>query len=392
MSMLPRLKPKCFFDLVIEVAIVRPGPIQGQMVHPYLRRRNGEEAPWYPNDEVKAVLEKTLGVPLFQEQAMQLAVVAAGFSYEEADRLRRAMAAWRRKGEIDQFQRRLIDGMLEKGMPLEFAERVFAQIRGFGEYGFPQSHAAAFALLVYVSAWLKCYEPAAFAAGLLNAQPMGFYGPAQIIADVKNHGVEVRPIDINHSDWDCTLEPTSSPSRLPLATSSLAMRLGMRLISGLPSTAADTIMRCRNRKHFASLEDFTRRTKLGQVLLKKLSAADAFGSLGADRRQLLWQSLGQEKVVREMPLLKEDEETEPLVELPTLSQQAEVYADYRTTGLSLKGHPIGFHREALLRLSVLKASELVTAENERVIKVAGIVLIRHAPRNREGDHLRHAGR
>ncbi len=384
MSMLPRLKPNCFFDLVIEVAIVRPGPIQGQMVHPYLRRRNGEEEAWYPNDEVKKVLEKTLGVPLFQEQAMQLAVVAAGFSYEEADRLRRAMAAWRRKGEIDQFQRRLIDGMLEKGMPREFAERVFAQIRGFGEYGFPQSHAAAFALLVYVSAWLKCYEPAAFAAGLLNAQPMGFYGPAQIISDVKNHGVEVRPIDVNHSDWDCTLESTSPRTRFPTATASFALRLGLRLISGMPTAAAETIVNCRHRKHFSSLDDFTRRTKLGQALLKRLSAADAFGSLGADRRQLLWQSLGQEKQARNMPLFNEPEENEPLVELPKLSEQAEVYADYRTTGLSLKGHPIGFHREALSQLRVLRASDLATAENERVIKVAGIVLIRQRPATAKG--------
>src|SRR6476619_1483104 len=282
MSMLPRLRPRCYYDLVIEVALVRPGPIQGNMVHPYLRRRAGEEPVTYPNDEIREVLKRTLGVPLFQEQAMRLAVVAAGFTPGEADQLRRAMGAWRRPGIIDQFRQKLIDGMQDRGLTGEFAEQVFNQIRGFGEYGFPESHAASFALLVYVSAWLKCYYPAAFAAALINSQPMGFYSPAQLIRDARTHGVRVLPVDVNASGWDCQLEqntkdevrstkPTEDVSSFVLHPSSFSLRLGLRLISGLPKAAAEKIEAARQGGPFISLDNFVRRTGLSQAVVARLA-------------------------------------------------------------------------------------------------------------------------
>ena len=286
MSMLPRLKPRRFYDLVIEVAIVRPGPIQGNMVHPYLRRRAGEEEETYPNDAIRQVLEKTLGVPIFQEQAMRLAVVAAGFTPGEADQLRRAMAAWRRPGLIDQFRKKLLDGMRANNLPEEFAQRVYRQIEGFGEYGFPESHAASFALLVYASAWLKHYYPAAFAAALINSQPMGFYAPAQLVRDARDHGVAVRPVDVNHSRWDCTLEERGrggeesrveskkfrrsisfcTPRSSLLAPRSF-LRLGLRMLNGLRKDAAETIERARRAGPFLSIDDFARRTGLGQAVI-----------------------------------------------------------------------------------------------------------------------------
>ncbi|MGB6045032.1 MAG: error-prone DNA polymerase, partial [Pirellulales bacterium] len=352
MSMLPRLRPRCFYDLVIEVAIVRPGPIQGNMVHPYLRRRMGQEQPTYPDDEIRQVLEKTLGVPLFQEQAMRMAMVAAGFTPGEADQLRRAMGAWRRPGVIDGFRERLINGMREKGYSDEFSESIFRQIRGFGEYGFPESHAASFALLVYVSAWLKHHHQAAFTAALLNSQPMGFYAPAQLVRDASQHGVEVRPADVNFSNWDCTLEGQGARP---------ALRLGLRMISGLPRTAADTIVECRatvahsfNRrpigsradparipvglrlneeKCFSSIEDFTARTRLNRAVVMRLSEADAFGSLAVDRRGALWNALAQEKSYRDLPLFASAEEPEDEdVQLPALSGMEQVVADYQTVG------------------------------------------------------------
>jgi error-prone DNA polymerase len=315
MSMLPRLKPRCFYDLVIEVAIVRPGPIQGNMVHPYLRRRAGEEPEAYPNDAIRDVLEKTLGVPIFQEQAMRLAVVAAGFSLGEADQLRRAMAAWRRPGLIEQFRKKLLDGMRANGLPEEFAQRVYQQIEGFGEYGFPESHAASFALLVYASAWLKHHYPAAFAAALINSQPMGFYQPAQLVRDARDHGVAVQPVDVNFSRWDCTLEQKVR-SPWPVVRGQTAtdngqrttdpfLRLGLRILNGLGETAGRIIERAReNCGPFASIDDFARRTGLGQPVIKRLAEADAFASLGADRRHALWQALGQEKKRRPMPLFE----------------------------------------------------------------------------------------
>ncbi|MCP4772645.1 MAG: DNA polymerase III subunit alpha, partial [Planctomycetaceae bacterium] len=329
MSMLPRLKPRCWYDLVIEVAIVRPGPIQGNMVHPYLRRRGGNEPVVYPTPEIKAVLERTLGVPIFQEQAMKLAVVAAGFTPGEADQLRRAMGKWRKTGIIQQFHDKLMQGMADRGLPEEFAEQVFRQISGFGEYGFPESHAASFAKLVYVSAWLKYYYPAAFCAAIINSFPMGFYAPAQLVADARKHGVEVLPVDVNHSDWDCTLE-----------TDQRCLRLGMRMISGLRSTVAEKIMEMRQAGAYESVSEFTRRTGFGQAIIAHLSRADAFGSLNQDRRSALWQALGQEKKPKEQPLFAQlGMQDDATCALPQLELDDQVAADYQTIGLSLKAHP-----------------------------------------------------
>ncbi|MHB8862520.1 MAG: error-prone DNA polymerase [Pirellulaceae bacterium] len=395
MSMLPRLKPRCFYDLVIEVAIVRPGPIQGNMVHPYLRRRAGEEAVSYPNDAIRDVLHKTLGVPIFQEQAMRLAVVAAGFTPGEADQLRRAMGAWRRPGVIDRFRNKLLEGMRAQGLTAEFADQVFRQIRGFGEYGFPESHAASFALLVYVSAWLKHYYPAAFAAALLNSQPMGFYAPSQLIRDAQQHGVTVLPVDVNASDWDCTLErlcdaplpaDSSPPSTAPTAAPPLALRLGFRLLTGLPRTTAESIVHARHQQGlFQSLADFSRRTQLGRALQVRLAEADVFASLSRDRRNALWEALSQTRTAEHLPLwdaLPPEEEL-PVV-LPKLTPQEEVFADYRTAGLSLKAHPLSFHRLLLNQLNVVPAEKLRSLQNRRRVCVAGLVLLRQRPGTAKG--------
>lgn len=371
MSMLPRLKPRCYYDLVIEVAIVRPGPIQGDMVHPYLRRRFGEEETTYPNEAIQAVLEKTLGVPLFQEQCMQLAIVAAGFTPGEADQLRRAMGAWRRPGIIDQFRKKLLDGMARHGLEGEFAERVFQQIRGFGEYGFPESHAASFALLVYVSAWLKHYYPAQFAAAIINSQPMGFYAPAQLIGDARKHDVIVHAIDVNHSDWDCTIEGKG-------------IRLGMRLVGGLSQSVGETISAARQAAPFASLADFTRRTGLSQAQIERLADADALASLEGSRRDALWNTLSLGNRPRQKWLFDPAEASEPAATLPTMSAEEEVYADYHATGLSLRSHPIAFQRERLNRLRVKPASELPSLANEASVCVAGIVLLRQRPSTAKG--------
>ncbi|HEY2413351.1 MAG TPA: error-prone DNA polymerase [Pirellulaceae bacterium] len=403
MSMLPRLKPREFYDLVIEVAIVRPGPIQGNMVHPYLRRRmEKEEVPPFPRPEIGEVLKRTLGVPLFQEQAMQLAVVAAGFSAGEADQLRRAMGAWRRPGIIDQFRKKLIEGMKEKGLSGEFAEQVFNQIRGFGEYGFPESHAASFALLVYVSAWLKCYYPAAFCAAIINSQPMGFYSPSQLIRDARAHGVRVLPVDVNWSGWDCRLEGTegggeresgrvgeaagndSPPRPLPHSPTPACLRLGLRLINGLPDAAAKKIEAAREAGEFRSLDDFVRRTGLSQAVVTKLAEADAFSSLAIDRRKALWQALGQERKAKHMPLLAGLADDEPAAALPPMPLVEQVFADYRTSGLSLKAHPISFFREHLNQMRVTPAGELDQTRDGRHLRVAGIVLLRQRPGTAKG--------
>lgn len=367
MSMLPRLRPNKFYDLVIEVAIVRPGPIQGNMVHPYLRRRAGEEEVTYPNAEIGEVLKNTLGVPLFQEQAMRLAVVAAGFTPGEADQLRRAMAGWRKPGLIEKFHRKLIDGMLAKGLSPEFAENVFTQIKGFGEYGFPESHAASFALLAYASAWLKCHYPAAFCCALINSQPMGFYAPAQLIRNAQEHGVAVLPVDVNHSDWNCTME-------------NRALRLGLCTLSGFSERFAARIEQLRP---FTSVVDFSRRTELGKPVIKLLADADAFHSLELDRRQALWQSLAQEK--KEQPLLAglEDDELLPSA-LPAMSELEEVLADYRTQGLSLRGHPLSFYREEMNQLQITPAGELASGQNGQFVRVAGLVLVRQRPSTAKG--------
>jgi len=371
MSMLPRLRPERFYDLVIEVAIVRPGPIQGDMVHPYLRRRAGQEEITYPSEEIRGVLEKTLGVPLFQEQAMRLAVVAAGFTPGEADQLRRAMGGWRRPGVIEQFGKKLIDGMLARGLSPDFAERVFKQIQGFGEYGFPESHAASFALLAYVSAWLKHHYPAAFCAALINSQPMGFYAPAQLVRDAREHGIEVRPADVNHSGWDCTLERN-------------AVRLGLRMISGLHQSQAEQIEAARAGGPFRSMEDLARRAGLSQSVLTRLAAADAFGSLELNRRQSLWQALSHDKGKQDRPLIDGLEIEEPPAVLPGMSGQEEVFADYQTAGLSLKAHPVSFFRAELDKLGIVPAAELANLRSGRFVRVAGLVLVRQRPSTARG--------
>ncbi len=376
MSMLPRLKPRNFYDVVIEVAIVRPGPIQGNMVHPYLRRREGEEPVKYPNPEVQQVLERTLGVPLFQEQAMQLAVVAAGFTPGEADQLRRAMGGWRRPGLIDSYRQKLMTGMLAKGYAQDFAEGLFNQIRGFGEYGFPESHAASFAKLVYVSAWLKRYYPATFAAGLINSQPMGFYAPAQLVRDARDHGVEVRPIDVNQSDWDCTLEPTKPGSEG-------ALRLGMRLVRGLQQTDAEKIVAARETP-YPSAAELGKRARVGKATIEKLADAGALDSLERDRRSALWQALEPPLSTDETPLFAAEADNHQPPEFPPLSPQQQVFADYAASGLSLRNHPLSFYREQLDQLGVVTAERIVELRHGRRVTVAGLVLMRQRPGTAKG--------
>ncbi len=385
MSMLPRLKPRCFYDLVIEVSLVRPGPIQGDMVHPYLRRRCGEEAVDYPDERVKAVLEKTLGVPIFQEQAMRLVVVAAGFTPGEADQLRRAMGAWRRRGIIDQFHKKLIDGMTANGYSAEYADRVFNQLRGFGEYGFPESHACSFALLVWASAWLKHHYPAAFAAALLNSQPMGFYAPAQLVADARKHGVDVLPVDVNRSNWDCTLERPSPGKPLDL-------RMGFRMLQGLAAKDAILITKARSVRPFSSMDDFFLRTGIGNAVATLLSRADAFRSLQLNRRESLWQALPDPDggplfepptdSTETLQTVSFDDEPQPT--LPQLSSMEEVISDYRMTGLSLRAHPMKFLRGRLQQLRVTPANKLPAWPHGKRVSVAGMVLMRQRPGTAKG--------
>jgi error-prone DNA polymerase len=365
------------------------------MVHPFLRRRNGEPVPPYPTKEIEAVLQKTLGVPLFQEQAMRLAVVAAGFTPGEADQLRRAMGAWRKTGIIEQFRKKLLDGMLTRGLPQQFAEQVFNQIRGFGEYGFPESHAASFALLVYISAWLKCYYPAAFAAALINSQPMGFYAPSQLIRDARAHGVHVLPVDVNCSGWDCRLESSrfkvqgsrleDSTLNLEPGTLNCELRLGLRLLTGLPQIAAEKIEAAREAGPFVSLDDFVRRTRLSQAIVARLAEADAFGSLSLDRRAALWEALGQEKRPLDQPLFGGvADDDEPAAALPPMPMIEQVFADYRTAGLSLKAHPLKFFREQLDKLRVTPAGQLDQMSDGRHLRVAGLVILRQRPGTARG--------
>jgi len=381
MSMLPRLKPKCFYDLVIEVAIVRPGPIQGDMVHPYLRRRAGEEPVTYPSDAIRDVLEKTLGVPLFQEQAMRLAVVAAGFTPGEADQLRRAMGAWRRPGVIDEFHKKLVDGMLARGLAREFAEQVFNQIRGFGEYGFPESHAASFALLVYVSAWLKCHHPAAFTAALLGSQPMGFYAPAQLVRDARAHGVRVLPADINKSEWHATLEGGRSPDIQP------AIRLGLEQVYGLGEAEAERIVAARRDGPFRLPRDLARRAGLDREALLHLARAGALASLGLSRRRAVWEAMRSLDKPASRPLLEDlddADEAEEAAGLDSMTEQEEVIADYRTGGLSLTAHPLAFERARLAARGVLEIAAANAIPEGRRISVAGIALCRQRPATAKG--------
>ncbi|MBL8327913.1 MAG: error-prone DNA polymerase [Rubrivivax sp.] len=378
MSMLPRLKPQCFYDLVIEVAIVRPGPIQGGMVHPYLRRRNGEEPIDYPSDEVRQALQRTLGVPIFQEQVMQLAILAADFTPGEADQLRRAMAAWKRKGGLEPFHERLVGRMLHKGYTEEFAERIFKQIQGFGEYGFPESHAASFALLVYASAWLKRWHPDAFLAALLNSQPMGFYAPAQLVRDAREHGVTVLPVDVNLSAWETILEPGNTPDAQGL----LPVRLGLSRIGGLAEAAAQRLVAARIQAPFDSAEDLARRAQLDARELQLLAQADALQPLTGHRRQAAWAVAGVD--TRATPMLRRTRTHEASATLAPADAAGETLADYRATGLSLKNHPLALLREQLRGFKVQTAAELRAARPGQLARASGIVTHRQRPGTAKG--------
>jgi error-prone DNA polymerase len=359
MSMLPRLKPATFYDLVIEVAIVRPGPIQGGMVHPYLRRRRELEPVAYPSAAVKRVLERTLGVPIFQEQVMELAMVAAGFTPGEADRLRRSMAAWRRSGSMEQFEQKLKHGMRANGYPPEFAESIYRQILGFGEYGFPESHSASFALLVYVSAWLKCHHPAAFCAALLNSQPMGFYAPAQLVQDARRHGVEVRAPDVNASDWDCTLEDG-------------ALRLGLRMVGGLSEAEGKRVTA---ERPYESVQELN----LNRKDLRCLAAAGALRSLAGHRRLAHWAAAG---AGRRAPLDVPAAERLPALQAP--GEGEEIVADYASLGLTLGRHPLALLRTHLKNRRLITAQELLEVRHGGTARIAGLVTCRQRPDTASG--------
>ncbi len=407
-SMLPRLKPACFYDLVIEVAIVRPGPIQGGMVHPYLRRRQGLEPVTYPSAAVKSVLDRTLGVPIFQEQVMQLAIVAAGFTPGEADQLRRSMAAWRRKGGLEKFEQRLVDGMGARGLSEAFARQIYQQILGFGEYGFPESHSASFSLLVYVSAWLKLHEPAAFCAALLNSQPMGFYAPSQLVADARRHGVPVRAADVTASAWDCTLEKVGSETTFPDAISSChapvpgkssltllspkssltllsppALRLGLRMIAGLKEDSAQRIVAARAQRAFAHVADLAHRARLDRRDLTALAAAGALAALAGHRHAAVWDVAGVEKLP---PILAGAgttfAETPPALPAPTEGQ--DIVADYRALGLTLRRHPLALLRERLRAQRLVSAADVARTPHGRLARTAGIVVGRQRPDTASG--------
>ena len=373
MTMLPRLRPRCYYDLVIEVAIIRPGPIQGDMVHPYLRRRNGEEAVDYPSEEVKGVLQRTLGVPIFQEQVMQLAIVAAGFTPGEADRLRRAMAAWKRRGGLGSFEDKLVNGMRERGYNETFARQIFQQILGFGEYGFPESHSASFALLVYVSAWLKCHEPAAFTCALLNSQPMGFYSASQLVQDAQRHGVAVRPIDINHSAWDCSLETDE--------TGAAALRLGLRMVKGLSDDAGQRIVAERASGDYRQVQALLERTGLDRRELGVLASSGALRPLSGDSHRARWAVAGAEKPMPLFPSMARYEPA-PLLQKPTEGQN--IVADYRSTGLTLERHPVCLLRRHLDRYRYVQAQALPALDDGHAVNVAGLVITKQRPGTASG--------
>jgi len=432
MTMLPRLKPSEFYDLVIEVAIVRPGPIQGDMVHPYLRRRSGREPVDYPSEALRQVLAKTMGVPLFQEQAMKIAIVGAGFAPEEADRLRRAMATFKRNGDIHLFRDKFVAGMVANGYDRDFAIRCFSQIEGFGTYGFPESHAASFALLVYVSAWIKCFYPEVFACALLNSQPMGFYAPAQIVRDAREHGVEVRPVDVNHSFWDCTLEPSVLPSPRPSpptggrgSVGGWALRLGLRQIKGVAKDDAERLVAARPEHGYADPRALWRRSGLGRGALERLAEADAFRSTGLDRRRALWvlkalgepplplfaaeEATAQEKPPppnggrgkgeggfsgpaplesptspRPFPPPGAERERITMALLPEMPLGEHVVEDYASLSLTLKRHPLAFLRPEFTHEGLVTAADLAHLPVDRRLAIAGIVLIRQRPGSANG--------
>ena len=380
MSMLPRLKPRKLYDLVIQVAIVRPGPIQGDMVHPYLRRRNGVEPVNYPTAELEAVLGKTLGVPLFQEQAMQVAIVCAGFTPSEADQLRRSMATFKITGGVHHFHDKMIDGMAAKGYTRDFAERTFSQIEGFGSYGFPESHAASFALIAYASSWMKCHHPDIFCCALLNAQPMGFYAPAQIVRDARQHGVDIFPVCINASRWDCTLEPAVSGRYL-------AVRLGLRMAKGLANDDGAQIIALRAGRDYANIENLRRRVSVKINALERLAEADAFGAFGLDRRQAMWalKGLGDAPLPLFAAAIRSSPEChEPSVTLAPLAAGGEVVEDYRSTGLSLRQHPVFFLRGELRSKNMICCADLRNIRHGSRVVVPGIILVRQRPGSAHG--------
>jgi error-prone DNA polymerase len=428
MSMLPRMKPRKFYDIVIQVAIVRPGPIQGDMVHPYLRRREGLEKPVYPKPELREVLEKTLGVPLFQEQAMKVAIVGAGFTPAEADGLRRSMATFKFTGGVGRYRDQLINGMIARGYTPDFAERTFKQIEGFGSYGFPESHAASFAKIAYASSWMKCHHPDVFCCALLNAQPMGFYAPAQIVRDAREHGVEIRPPCINASGWDSTLEgknplslqgrgrgpsrqawegegtasgqsscphPTSTrqqaakssyPSPLQGEGGLIPLRLGLRVVRGLAAIHAEAILAARAAGPFRSIEDCWLRSGVPVAALERLAEADAFRSLGHDRRQALWQvrGLGEKQLPLFAHAQAREAEREPKVSLKPMTAGREVVEDYHSTQLTLRDHPLTFLRDELAGRGIIPCGALAHVKNGRKVEVAGIILVRQKPGSAKG--------
>jgi error-prone DNA polymerase len=378
MSMLPRLKPNCFYDLVIEIAIVRPGPIQGDMVHPYLRRKAGLESISYPNPEIEAVLSRTLGVPIFQEQVIRLAMVAAGFTGGEADALRRAISNWGKNSKLLSFEHKLKQGMINKGYTPEFADRLFNQIKGFGGYGFPESHSASFALLAYVSAWLKCHHPAAFYVGLLNSQPMGFYSPSQLVQDAQRHHILILPTDVNHSDWDHQLLSSDNTRQPPI-------RLGLRLVKGLSQAAGKRISDVRRQRAFTNLADLRRRASLDRKNMEALAAADALSSISGHRHQTHWQTMALED---HQPLLPAEaslrHEARSEVRLPTPSLGEEVLADYQSTGLSLKAHPLALLRTQYPFSQCTTQKELIRLGNHRFVRIAGLITCRQRPGTASG--------
>jgi error-prone DNA polymerase len=372
MSMLPRLKPRCFYDLVIEVAIVRPGPIQGGMVHPYLARRQGREPVVYPSEALKEALGRTLGVPVFQEQVMQISILAAGFTPGEADGLRRSMAAWKRKGGLAHYHAKIVDGMTSRGYEEGFAKAIFEQIKGFSEYGFPESHAASFALLVYASCWIKCHHPAEFLAAMLNSQPLGFYSPSQLVQDARRHVVEVRPVDVMYSDVDCTLEDLHHEP---------AVRLGLRMIAGLKAASADRIVAARSQQVFDSAEDLALRAQLELHEMKLLAAADALMSLSGHRRQQVWEAAG----LRAAPgLLREAPVDEDFLELDEAPEGEEIVFDYASTGLTLRRHPLALLRERLNLRGLMTAQDLEGIEDGEHVSHCGIVTLRQQPETAKG--------
>ncbi|TCU23740.1 DnaE-like error-prone DNA polymerase [Rhizobium azibense] len=399
MSMLPRLKPREFYDLVIEVAIVRPGPIQGDMVHPYLKRRQQKTPIEYPSSELKAVLERTLGVPLFQEQAMQIAITAAGFMPAEADRLRRAMATFKRTGTIGNFQKRFIEGMVSRHYSSDFAHQCFNQIKGFGEYGFPESHAASFALLVYASSWIKAYYPDVFCAAMLNSQPMGFYAPAQLVRDAREHGVEIRAVDINRSDWDCLLEDACfDKSKIDFRHKDMhkvirtktAVRLGFRQVKGLSGDMIKAKLIANRGAGYSSIRDLWLRSGLEKSQIERLADADAFGSIGLSRREALWaaRALDVKSAAERLPLFDRvshvDLQVEPRVNLPEMLSGEQVVEDYRYLSLSLKGHPISFLREDFQKAGITRNVDLLAVPNGKRVTIAGLVLVRQRPGSAKG--------